>query len=396
MPTPIFVCGSECGIAARGALSAGTEHWSAVTATGTFSSVTSGPSPMRSARCYRLLAAGQFVAADHTLVSVVASPATLVARYYLYFTTFPTSNVDLLHYNGSVSGFTWGATFNAVAQEIRADVNVAGVPVVTGRWYCVDQRTVFAAGAHTLDVWVNGRACPQRTANFAAESVSAIRIGTTVNNTFDMYYDDIVVSATGADFPIMPGTVHGLYPTADGTHGGGWASGTFGKGASGATAAANTDTDLWQSLDNPLTTTAGGSWVSDLTGTVLTNYVEFRNDVMPISDTPIHGAMLVVTTHSASTLANNFNFAINDGAGHTATLISVVDLSEVTITVPVVVRNTDANGVAWTVASLAANRNRFSSTATNPDVFLDGFCWEVAYPRADDSIYPYIASLVNA
>lgn len=249
----------------------------------------------------------------------------------------------------------------------------SGVVVTTGVWYRVDFKGVCNTTT-TCDVQVDGVAVAQYSVAGSAASITGFAIGLS-GASGDAYYDDIVMSGTSGNYPIGAGTVVGQYPSADGTHGGGWASGVFGKGTSGGTNASNTDTDIWQSLDNPLVTTAAGSWVSNNTATATTNYVEFRN--APTSPAMlINGAMFVFTTHSASATANNINIDINDGAGHTATLISVLDLSESTITVPVVVRNTDANGVAWTPDTLAANRTRFSGTDSNPDAYLDGYVIE--------------------
>lgn len=322
---------------------------------------------------------------SHNFTAAIGSGGTGVARFYVRFATLPNAVCTLGGFIGGTSGFEFGAIFDSATNTIVAGRNASkgtgGVAVTTGVWYRIDIKSVFAA-THAVDVSVDGVAVTQKTESVAAETSTALLVGcegTTV--TADLFIDDIVASSTSGDFPIGPGAVAGLYPNADGTHGGTWASGAFGKGTSAGSAAARTDTDIWQSLDNPLVATAAGSWVGDLTGSGLTDYVEFRNAAMPPYAGPIHGAMLVVTSHSASTTANNFNWDINDGAGHTATLISVVDLSETAITIPVVVRNTDANGVLWTPASIGTNRNRFAATDVNPDVYLDGFVWEVAYAQ---------------
>lgn len=378
MPTPIFVCGAECGLAAIGTISAGVEHWSGVTATAP-TVVTSGPASMRSTRAFRFNPSAATCFFTHTFATAIGSPATTVMRFYIYFTTLPGADT-FLAIDTSGNGVAFIKSDNSIRATIQngATNGASGVVITTGQWYRIDCKAVNGA-TFTSDVQVDGTACAQASQAGAAGSNPTIRFGAINSATADFYIDDLIVSGTSGDYPIGAGTIVGQYPSADGTHGGGWATGTFGKGTSGATNASNTDTDIWQSLDNPLTQTAAGAWVSNLTAVATTNYVEFRNGTMPTNASTINGAMLVVASHSASATANNFNFDINDGSGHTATLFSIVDLSETTITTPIVVRNTDANGVAWTKTTMDANRNRFSGTDSNPDCYLDGFVWEVDY-----------------
>lgn len=344
---------------------------------------------MRSTRCFRFNASASAPQAAHTFATQIASPATTVSRCYVYFATLPNATVSVIR-DASVGG---GAFYHQASGEIRAGDGstfpASGVAVTTGQWYRIDVKTVYDTTT-TVDVQVDGVACAQLSRAGSAIANTGTQLGfASANVTGDMYIDDACVSGTSGDYPIGAGTVVGQYPSADGTHGGGWASGTFGKSTSGATNAANTDTDIWQSLDNPLVTTAAGAWVANLTATALTNYVEFRNGTMPADTSTINGAMLTATSHSASATANNFNFDINDGSGHTVTLFSILDLSETTICVVTAVRNTDANGVAWTATTMNANRNRFSGTDSNPDCYLDGFVWEVDYVQIPAQV-PYV------
>ncbi len=189
----------------------------------------------------------------------------------------------------------------------------------------------------------------------------------------------MVVSGTSGDYPIGAGSVAGLYPSADGAHGGGWAAGTFGNGASGATNANNTDTTLWQDLDNPLVSTAAGNWLSDLTGTVTTNYVNIVLGDLPANASSVNGAMFVITLHAASTTASNHDFALADSTAGASVSLVTGAFNVATITIPVVVRNTDRAGVAWTPTLINDARIRFSSTDSNPDVFWDGVVAEVDY-----------------
>jgi hypothetical protein len=225
---------------------------------------------------------------------------------------------------------------------------------------------------------VDGVAGAQFSVAGAAGPDAGVQFGIQSTATADIYIDDVVVTASvSGDYPIGAGTVVGLYPRADGTHGGGWASGTFGKSTGGATNAANTDTDLWSSLDKPLVDTAAGSWVSELLGVATTNYVEFQSDASPSDVSKVNGAMLVSTLHSATTTASNSQVFVANASTSVALLNFAVTVT--TITIPSALRNTDASGVVWTKTTIDAVKTRFTSTDSNPDVYLDGYVWEVDY-----------------
>lgn len=375
MPTPVFVCGAECGIAVVGTVSAvGTRHFSSVTGTAPTVSTTTFNSAGGGLRSFRFnpTAATSFL--THTFATAIGSPATMVGRFYVRFATLPSATTGLVfgavYFHQPSSTLRGGESAGATAS--------AGAAVTTGVWYRVDFKRVFNTTT-TADIQVDGVAQTQYSAASSAAPASQIFFGLADSCTADVFIDDLVVSGTSGDYPIGAGSVAGLYPSADGAHGGGWATGTFGKSTSGATNAANTDTDIWSSLDNPLVSTAAGAWVSDLTGTVTTNYVNFVFGDLPAGASTVNGAMFVITLHCASTTASNHDFALADStAGASASLLTGA-FNVSTITIPIVVRNTDRAGSAWTPTLVNDARFRFSSTDSNPDVYLDGVCMEVDY-----------------
>jgi fibronectin-binding autotransporter adhesin len=383
MPTPVFVCGAECGIAVVGTTSAGVEHWSSIL--GTPSVVTSGPASMRSTRAFRFNPSAATSALVHTLTTATGSPGTVVGRFYVYFATLPSASIALFFDNVNQGGVYYDQASSQIRAGIGAGATAAGVAVTTGQWYRVDFKIVQAT-TFTADVQVDGVAGTQFTVGSSNAAISQIVLGDNSNtSTADYYIDDFVLSATSGDYPIGEGTVAGLYPRADGTHGGGWSSGDFGKGTGGSTAAATSNTDMWQSLDNPLVSTAAGAWVAAKVRTLLSFYVEFLTDALPAAASSVNGAMLVATTHSASATTSQFNLQVADATN--AVSLIAADLSESTITLPIAVRNTDASGVAWTPTTINALKMRFGSTDTNPDVYLDGYVWEVDYVEsAGDSV----------
>lgn len=380
MPTPVFVCGAECGIAVVGTVSTpGVEHWSAVNGTAP-TVVTSRPGPaMRSTRAFRFNPTAATSYLTHTFATSIASPATTVWRFYIYFTTLPSADTWLFSDNTLA-----GVYFKQSDSKIYAVsggggvLGATGVAVTTGTEYRIDCKTVLNTTT-TSDVQVDGVACGQASLSTSATSDPNIRVGNQSAVTADFYIDDIVVSGTSGDYPIGAGTVAGLYPVSDGTHQGAWATGTFGKSTSGATNAASTDTDLWTSLDNPLVSTAAGAWVSDLTGTVTTNNVTFVLGNLPANASTVNGAMFVFTLHAATTTASNHTFHLADTSASLGTTMYTGAFNVSTITIPIFVSNVDRSGTLFTPTSVNDVQVRFSSTDSNPDVYLDGVCMEVDY-----------------
>ena len=391
-----FVCGAECGIAVVGTLSAGTEHWSAVS--GTTTVVTSGPSPMRSTRCFRMQPNNSVIQLDHTFASAIASPATFVGRCYVYFASLPASDMPLFTANpsGTSGSLTYQSSSGAIkTQGASGSFGASGVAVTTGQWYCLDLKAVLNTTL-TVDGAVNGVALAQRSEAASAASCTSVRIQGNTAGTADVYFDDVLVSGTSGDYPIGDGTVVGLYPNADATSDAAtptqrqmdhcWTPNTdFGKGAGGATSMGNQNAEAtsWQSLANPLSTSTATNWIACiLNGS--SEWVAWKFDDLPGSAASVNGVMIVWASHSASATSNNLQIQIGsgDGAGGFVWVTGVptmsFDLSETTITVPVGIV-ASANGSAFTPTLVNGMKAKVTSSDVNPDAYLDGLCFEVDY-----------------
>lgn len=350
---------------------------------------------MRSTRAFRLNISTTG-GLTHTFASAIASTATVVARFYVYFTTRP--NVDCALW-ASFSGGTEkaGVWFQASDNTIRAysgaggiAVGSTGVTVSTGQWYRVDVKVVHGATV-TSDVQVDRTAVNQATSGSLAANCDAFKIGAfgLSSATTDVYFDDIVVSGTSGDYPIGEGIVAGLYPNGDRTSTGAGgqhaynATTDFGKGSGGATAvaASTAESTSWQSLANPLSTSVATNFISDLLGASAEHMV-WTHTAMPPA-TVINGVMQVVATHSASATSNNSSAGLIRADNGVSVMFANLDLSESTITVPVFVHTTGPGGSAWTVDEV--NGSFFywgDSSDVNPDPYLDGVCLEVDYVPA--------------
>ncbi len=406
-----FVCGGECGIAVVGTLSAGTEHWSAVTAPvagASVSIVTSGPATMRSTRCFRFVASSGTSAQNitHTFASAISSGGTIVGRLYIYFTTLPTGNTGLVTLTGSLGTF-FAATFDSVSGQIRAGGGTAsGVSVTTGQWYRVDYK-VAATATRLSDLSVDGVNATQESVVSSATTITTVSFGSNQARNYDLYMDDMVASTSSGDYPIGVGTTVGLYPNGDRTNTTSPGDGNFGhfynnttdfqKGAGAGTAlgAQNVESTSWQSLQNPLSTTIPTNFVGGI-GNLSTEWLVWSHDNMPTDALSINGVAATITTHSASATTNNLFVSLQDSSGIvTAGAIANADLSEATITVPYLVKTTNPNSQAWTVALVNDSFFRFTSSDVNPDVYMDGICLEVDYTPVDPLTWRNIINLSN-
>lgn len=372
MPTPVFVCGAECGLVGTGTASGGVEHWATIAGTPAISTTTI--TPAGSERSFRFNPSASTSSLQHTFASLIASPATEVARFYVRFASLPTADTRIFF--ASVGGVVFESSDSTLRAcgATAANQAASGAVVTTGVWYRVDVKIVRDSTV-TVDIRVNGSAQAQYSVAGAASTLGGFTVGIIDSCSADMFVDDICVSGTSGDYPLGPGTVIGLYPNADGTHATN-NSGDFGKGSGAGTGVNQSDTDTWQSLENPLDLTVGTNFLGDIGAlTDLTEYLELQFENLPSWVDTVNAVTLVATTHSASTTANNLTLRIYDGS--TQTTVINADHSETGIVSTVVTRTTNASGSAWTPSLVNAERVRFTSSDNNPDVYLDGICLEV-------------------
>lgn len=392
-----FACGGECGIGAVGTASAvGLRHWAVVS--GTAPTITAAPSGMTSAKAIRFNPSAASSALRHDYLTAIASPATSVWRFDVYFASMPAASCDISRVGSGHGVYYDQASGTLRAGESAAALASAGIAVTTGIVYTVDVKVVSGT-TPTVDMRVNGTAATQYSAAGSAAAHSNIQIGIGgVNTTADFYIDNLVTSGTAAEYPIGSGITIGLYPNADRTNSAATptdgnkghlfsATNDFGKGSGGATAtgAQNAEATSWQSLANPLSVNIGTNFISDLLG-ASTEHMVWELADLPAGVTTVNGVMLVCTTHSASATANVFNAGIGNASAQVALVNG--NAASTTIIVCHVLRTTDASGAAWTPTLVNATTVYFGdSTDVNPDPYLDGICLEVDYvPSANVNV----------
>lgn len=368
--SPVFCCGFECGAGGTNA------HWSALTSTLTYDAVTIR-SGARSLRSHPTGTAG-------SVTCQAAANDTYIIRFYIRFATLPSADTYIC-WAGS-SGARVGVAFKNSDSKIYAatasvpSFGATGIAVTTGTWYRIDAKIIQTSGAKSCDVQVDGAAVGQKTSTDAT-AAGQILIGVSANTSADMYFEDFVVSNTGADYPWGAGFVNHFIPTADGTHNI-TSAGDFKVGAAGANIT-NATTDSYLLIDEvPLDDTTPDT--NDYINFALDSgggaeYVEHVIGPASGVSTPAAGPRAVDVIygyHAASTTSGNHTVKINDnGVEDTVNAFSAAGQTT-TRYARKQYANAPSDSNAWGVTSGSGNFNnlktRFGySTDANPDQYLD-------------------------
>lgn len=305
---PIFCCGFECG-----QLGTVGQHWtSAAPVSINTGTVRNGS---RSLRCNP-------AAQSFDVTCIEPSHTVIVARFYVRFATLPNHDTYIASCGSGTARI--GVAFKqsdsklyAAASTSTIAFGASGVSVTTGVWYRIDLKMDQTVGAKTADVQVDGSGIAQKTSTDAG-AATAFKLSATVSPTTlsgDWFIDDVLLSATGTDYPIGAGYVNHFVPTADGTHNIS-AGGNFKRGEAG-TNITNSTTDSYLLIDDtPLDDTTPDTldYIS-AEATASTNYVE--NVLGPASgiSTPIAGPRaveVIVCDHQGNTAVGVSTFKLND------------------------------------------------------------------------------------
>lgn len=401
MPTPLFICGAECGVAAIGATQpAGTlRHWSTFGATVFHRSLDGQgvlrPGPGRYA--YQFTPGGTTTyQLYHTFSAVIASPAVMVARFRIYWQALPAGNVieTLFSEPNGLAGIRWNNGHIEAWAGAATTVVAGSFTPVAGVWYRIDVRITRGTTAST-EWQVDG--VDQTTASKTGQSAASIAgfdLGHNASGTGgsqaaggQWLIDDLIVSGTTGDYPIGDGAVVGLVPNRDGTHS--FTAGDFGYDAAAGDVGVS-DTTVYQRLDDLL------SGITDfIRQKVLrtTAYIEIGTAPLPallFDPTAINGLVVVSSHHSEGTAGNAQSLRIEDGATESAVFASV-DYSDATIDINSKVYATaPSTSAAWTRAKINALLARWGfsgDVSPNPD--FDGLCLEVDYVPPPVPAAPY-------
>src|SRR3990167_1296437 len=214
MSTPIFICGAECGQAFDPNGNSAATHWTVQN-----SLITASTATVRSGlRSWRVAPSeGQ----GHAVHYLPSATRRLIGRFYFRFNTFPTqAGSRLIAYLANVSG-DMGFYFNTATSKIEAFIYTgtvqAGPTLALNTWYRLDFDFNSSGATATIDWQVDGVAQTQATNVQAASDMIHFDIELNATNGV-IFYDDIILSATAADYPFGAGKVIGYSPDADGIH----------------------------------------------------------------------------------------------------------------------------------------------------------------------------------
>ena len=377
MPTPVFLCGAECGVNAIGTTQPTNtlRHWATFGADVTVAATPAGRSAGSSYK--HNPAAGTAAAISHTYATAVGSPATVVARVAVYFEVLPDVIITVCRASNAAAtyaGVRFNPTGNVLEGFVNAQATVAGsFAIAVNTWYLIEFKAVFAT-TRTLDWRVNGAAQTQASeGSLTNTSSTAFAVGDIAAHTGTYYSDDICVSGTSADYPIGDGYVTGLYPSADGTHS--FTDNDFcDESANNFAASATT---IWQHLKNPLDNAVSGVEVRQRVIRTA-GYCEFAFENLTGSPT-VNGLAVVSQHYSEGTAGNGSTLNMEDGATEFSPTTGSRDWSETSACFNYRAYAVgQASGVAWTateVNALLARWGYSGDVTPNPD--LGGVMLEV-------------------
>jgi hypothetical protein len=319
-----------------------------------------------------------------TLDKTLATPTAIVARCYVRFGSLPNLDVGII---GAMNGATEYSVFydtSAGGLAVRHGTTQAGAfPVVVDTWYRIDLKFDVSANPHTLDWQVDGAAQTQLTRAVAAASFTPFRIGCGLSGTVlvnaTVYVDDVMLSITGADYPLGAGTCVGLQPIADGTH-------SFSAATdfeyNDSTGIPTTATDTWSYVDDTLTGTT--DFIAAV-GNAGGEYLEWTYRQLPGDVNTVNGLEVVSAHNAQGTNANTQSLRVLDGAT-LHNVFSDVDFSISGTNTTVTSKSystAPSSGVAWTAAKVNALKTRWTSSFTTPDVtpapYIQGIRLECDY-----------------
>lgn len=378
MVTPVFCCGFECGVTTAGAghiLPQGTS-----TPTISTTTVRTG---LRAGRLNPTAALSYF---NQDLTSTNA----WVIRVYVRFATLPNATIQI------AGEGTWknGAWFNSSDNKIYAGdrgngstvvLGATGISITTGQWYRVDVKCNETSGAQVIDVQVDGAACGQHTNAFTGIGGGELVLGSDVINfSGDIFYDDLLVSQTLADYPIGAGFVKSYIPNADGTHNVAGAN-DFERSATG-TDITNATTDAYTLIDDrPLKTTTITEYIKGIAPPNSTDYVEWQYEDSTEADPPRAVEAILALSDAATAGANDATITLREHAGATSANIHTGDIAATSAGTAVYKRahfaTVPGTSDAWTTTKFNALRSRFLVTDAAPDPWVASAMLEAEFPE---------------
>ena len=313
------------------------------------------------------------------------SGTTETVRGYFRHESLPTSAVA----SGNLSASTlWTLTVTSTDIQLSDGVTTvtATVPSRAGQWHLFEAAFDVHANPLTADWRIDGIAQTRLSKAVAATTMSgAWRFGDSSSVTQTLYWDDMVVSDSLADYPIGNGRVAGYWPTSDGTH---TATSThIVKGTTATpvgTAIVAGTTDAYQWIDGPTIDDTADFWNMQTVGATEYAEVNFTDSTF---GRPPHMICTLISLSAATASGNTQKAVLYDGT--TATdiyTLGTVGVSHPTLSYTGRRWATTPSSGAWTTAIFNLLRARwgYSNDAT-PDAYVDNILIEADFP---DTSFP--------
>lgn len=383
MITADFGCGAECEI--RGSGSApnpdGKRHWR--TAGGKAPSIVVG---RLGGNTYRFNPTG--VVGEISYLRFDPSPTTgtaRVARGYLKFNAFPSTDTDLLRII-TAAGLDPKLRFRVATQDIIAmvDTTTTGAtahPVELGVWHEINIAADVSGASSTMKLKVDATDRGTASAVQAASTITQLRVGAQCSGstelTADVLWDDLISGIVSAEYPYGPGQIVGLLPNRDRTH-------TFNAAGdfkyNNSTNVLVGATDIWSFINHKL-----GAISDFISASAAAAGEAIRVGIQPlIGASIVNHAEVVMAFHSVGGNANKVSAKLFDTLAATSDqFITDLDVSQTGLVQNTKPYATRPGGSALSVPGINSWEIEWTSSYTAPDVFdipfLDGIVVEVDY-----------------
>lgn len=387
--TPVFCCGAECGIDTSAVPSslATAGHWLLSGAAFTTTN------PAFGARALRANPSATTQNAQHSS-SLSTAPGVVVSRTNVRIDTVPTANRVVLGALRAGTNVSLGLAYNTTDGKWYAGLDdgttvtlgASGVSITTGIYNTIDIKSVVNVTTYTVDVQVNGVALGQaslggQTASNTQTFCCGVRPGTTA--TFDITYDDIILSITSGDYPIGAGKVLAFVPASDGSHtatGTHIVQGTIATPVGAAITSATTDSFNWVNGRPILGGATDNTRLINQQTAASTEYAEHGIEQTTEVNAPRTIEVLCALRHAAGQACNS-TFKINDNGTENTVFADTGNSNTTDCYARKHYATMPADSANWTLARFNALKLRYgySSDAT-PDVYNRGWMVEAEFP----------------
>lgn len=381
MTTPVYITGFEYGV---NPTTNGNGLWNTVVGSPVVDN------SIKRTGGYSLKIVGPGSSACNVRKVIGGSSQIAVGSFHFYVPTggIPSSSTILFGFittnAGGMSGLRITSDGKVQAQLTGSGASVGTENLILDTWHRIDLRLNLTATTWILEWYLDGvqQTNAELSGQLTNDTIDALRFGSTSSSSaYTIYFDDVVISLTNADYPIGNVSVESLIPSADGTHNAGTNVMEDQAGNDiGAVTAYNKLNSVPTDSSEYIKQVANGSG----------NYVEVLFGDIQANHSSIIGAMGLLVYTSQNTTSNNGACVISKDGFSTKTAIwgdttSPLDYSDGSTSNPFW-KSVLINGVVdtSTVNSLIARLGYSTDTSPNP-YWLD-ILVEVAYVPSSGTV----------